>query len=117
MTDSLRALKFLVIAMGVVIVVGTAVVVITIFQRAAAPGSDAVSAERAERRGPARPEARGGFGTQQLEIPRGSRIADMIAEDDRLILRLELADGTRRIVVLDTESGARLGTFEIRESP
>ena len=36
MTDSLRALKFLVIGMGVAIVVGTAVVVATIVQRAGA---------------------------------------------------------------------------------
>ena len=50
-------------------------------------------------------------------MPRGGRIVDMIAEGGRLFVRLETSAGTPRIVVLDTATGARLGTFEVRESP
>lgn len=117
MTDSLRALKFLVIAMGVVIVIGTAVVVVTIFQRASAKWTEDSRVGRAEEGTSPSVAIRTGFGTRTLEVPRGSRIVGMVAEGDRLIVRLELTDGARRILVLDTMTGARLGTFEVREAP
>jgi len=58
-----------------------------------------------------------GFGTRTLEVPRGSRIVSMVAEGDRLIVRLERDGGGRQILILDTMTGARLGTFEVREAP
>lgn len=114
MTDSLRALKFLVIAMGVVIVIGTGVVVITIFLRAGAKLADDGLAGQATVPGTV---VSTGFGTRTLEVPRGSRIVSMVAEGDRLIVRLEGAGGGRQILILDTMTGARLGTFEVREAP
>ncbi len=117
MTDSLRALKFLVIGMGVAIVVGTAVVVVTIVQRAGAGWGDIRSAEATMETAAPDATPRPGFGTRTLDVPRGGRIVDMIAEGDRLFVRLETSEGARRIVVLDTATGARLGAFEVRESP
>lgn len=117
MTDSLRALKFLVIAMGVVIIIGTAVVVVTIFQRASTgwggdqpvgPAIEVVASDAA-------PSS--GFGTRTLDVPRSSRIVDMAAEGDRLFIHLETSGGGHRIVVLDTATGVRLGAFDIREAP
>lgn len=117
MTDSLRALKFLVIGMGVAIVVGTAVVVATIVQRAGAGWGDARSTGSAIEAAAPDAAPHPVFGTRTLDAPRGGRIVDMIAEGDRLFVRLETPEGTPRIVVLDTATGARLGTFEVRESP
>ena len=117
MTDSLRALKFLVIGMGVAIVVGTAVVVATIVQRVGAGWGDARSTGSTVEATAPGAVSHPGFGTRTLDVPRGGRIVDMIAEGDRLFVRLETSAGTPRIVVLDTATGARLGTFEVRESP
>lgn len=117
MTDSLRALKFLVIAMGVVIIIGTAVVVITIFQRASTGwgGNQQVRPAIEVAASDAAPSP--GFGIRTIDVPRGSRIVDMIAEGDRLFVRLEMSEGTHRIIVLDTVTGGRLGEFEVRGAP
>tara|TARA_A100001037_G_scaffold101034_2_gene92050 strand:- start:1743 stop:2108 length:366 start_codon:yes stop_codon:yes gene_type:complete len=121
MTDSLRALKILVIAMGVVIVIGTAVVIITIIQRASANWGDApanqVDQLSTSRTTPLDSTPLTGFGTRTLEIPRDSEIVDMVAQGDRLIVRLKLADGSRQILVLDMMTGARIGVFELRQGP
>ncbi len=117
MTDSLRALRFLVIAMGVAIVVGTAVVVVTIFQRASTGWGDAQPAEPAVETAASDAVPHSGFGIRMLDVPRGSRVVDMAADGNRLIVHLEMSGGGRRIVVLDTATGARLGAFEVREVP
>ena len=117
MTDSLRALKFLVIAMGAVILIGTGVVIITIIQRASAKLSD---------EGPATPASEAftpeytsptGFGSRTLEVPRDSRIVNMVAAGDHLIVRVEVAGGGYQIIILDIISGVRLGLFDFREAP
>ena len=117
MTDSLRALKFLFIAMGAVIVIGTGVVIITIIQRASAKLSDEDPAPQASQASVPEITAPTGFGSRTLEVPRGSRIVNMVAEGNRLIVRLDVAGGGRQILILDTMTGARLGTFEVREAP
>tara|TARA_Y100001934_G_C11888365_1_gene556474 strand:- start:179 stop:544 length:366 start_codon:yes stop_codon:yes gene_type:complete len=121
MTDSLRALKILVIVMGVVIVIGTAVVIITIIKRANTNWSELsvqsmnqVPVGQANVSGQA---STAGFGTQTVEIPRESEIADMVTQGDRLIIRLELTDGSQQVLILDMETGHRIGVFEIRSGP
>jgi len=119
MTNSLRALKILVIAMGVVIVIGTAVVIITIFQRASVnwnvsslqstdqtPGSQVHTSGQASLTG---------FGTRTLEIPEDSEIINMVAQGDRLIVSLNLVDGSLQILILDMMTGYRIGLFELRQ--
>lgn len=117
MTDSLRALKFLVIAMGAVIVIGTAVLVITIIQRVGAKLTDDGPASQVGQAAAPESTAPKGFGSRTLDVPRGSRIVNMVAEGNRLIVRLDVAGGGRQILILDTMTGARLGTFEVREAP
>ena len=121
MTNSLRALKILVIAMGVVIVIGTAVVIITIFQRASINWSES-SAQSTDQAPVSQTHAPGhaspaGFGIRALEIPRESEIIDMVAQDNRLIVRLKLVDGSRQILILDTMTGYQIGVFELRQGP
>jgi hypothetical protein len=108
----MQTLKALVIVLGVMIVAGIAVVGVTIYHRATNLVNSPVprSAEPAGRTG-----LGPGFGKVALELPAGSRIVEMTAEDDRLILRLRLADGGRQILILDMATGKRLGTFELRD--
>ncbi len=116
----MQTLKTLVIVLGVMIVAGIAVVGVTIYHRTTNPVNSPVpdstepaakpSAEPAVRTGPGP-----GFGRVVLELPPGSRIVEMTAEDGRLILRLRLADGGRQILILDMATGKRLGTFELKE--
>ena len=95
----MRALKILVVVMGVMLVVGFAALV-------------ALIAGRISRGGPAGTAAHG-FGSPPIDVPRGARIEAMTAVADRLILALELPDGGRQLVVIDLATGVRLGTIEL----
>ena len=100
----MQALKALVIVLGVMIVAGIAVIGVTIYHRA----TNLVNS-------PVPGSTEPGFARVALELPPGSRIVEMTAEGDRLILRLRLADGGWRILILDMATGKRLGTFELRD--
>ncbi len=120
----MKALKTLVIVLGVMVVAGIAVIGVTIYHRATnlvnSPVPDSPESL-------AKPAAEPGigpgfgpgfgpwFGKVALELPPGSRIVEMTAEDARLILRLDLADGGRQILILDLATGKRLGIFELKE--
>lgn len=112
----MQALKALVIVLGVMIVAGIAVIGVTIYHRATNLVNSPVpgSTEPAVRTGFG-PGFGPGFGRVALDLPPGSRVVEMTAEGDRLILRLRLADGGRRILILDMATGKRLGTFELRD--
>ncbi len=111
----MQALKTLVIVLGVVIVAGIAVIGVTIYHRATNPVNSPVPDSPKPAAKPATEPGFGpGFGRVVLELPPGSRVVEMTAEDDRLILRLRLADGGRQIIILDMATGKRLGTFELR---
>jgi hypothetical protein len=98
----MRALKILVMVMGVVIVVGFGVVA-------------AVIAGRLARRDAAgMPHA---FAAGAVNIPHGARIEAMTAASDRLILDLALPGGGRDIIVFDLTTGTRLGTIELHPEP
>ena len=98
----MRALKALVIVMGVLLVGGTAVLVTELISRASHRGPVGGSA------GPARP-----FDTV-LDLPAGASIREMRPVGERLVLRVGLAGGGEQILLLDIGSGARLGTIELR---
>ncbi len=98
----MRALRILVVVMGVMLVVGFAALVAIIAGRVS--------------RGPAATAAHG-FGSPAIEIPRGARIEAMTAGSDRLVLALELPGGERQLVVIDLAKGVRLGTIELHPVP
>ncbi len=86
---SLRILKFVTILLGVLIVLGTTVVGVTIVKRLSEPAA------------PARIAA-------TLDEPEGTRIAAIAATQDRLALHLQ-GGGPDRVVLLDPRTGARTG--------
>jgi hypothetical protein len=99
----MRALKILVVVMGVMLVVGFATLA-------------ALIAGRISRGGPAATAAHG-FAASPIDIPHGARIKAMTAGPDRLILALTLPDGGSQLVVIDLAKGVRLGTIELHQVP
>jgi|SRR5579864_837769 len=102
----MRALKILVVVMGVLLVVGVAVVIATIVYRAIHQGVSTVAVAPA-----ASPHA---FGSATVRLPAGAKVVEMRNVGSRLVLRFERVDGTEALLVLDPETGAVLGTIELR---
>ena len=97
----MRALKILVVVMGVMLIGGFALLV-------------AIVAGRLPR-GASVPRS---FAATAIDIPRDARIGAMTAAGtDRLVLELVLPGGGRQLIVIDLATGARLGAIELREPP
>jgi Family of unknown function (DUF6476) len=96
----MRALKILVVVMGVLLVIGFAALIAGIAAKMSRdrPGA---SVERP-------------FAAGAIDIPPGARIETMTASSNRLILDLALPDGERQLLVVDLATGARLGTIALR---
>jgi hypothetical protein len=99
----MRALKILVVVMGIMIVGGFAALIVVIVGRIS-------------HRGPAPAETPKAF-ARSIDIPRGARIEAMTAGGDRLVVGLELPDGNRQLLIIDLATGARLGTVELHPAP
>ena len=99
----MRALKILVVVMGVMLVVGFAALVVVIAGRVSRGGPAATAAHE--------------FAAVPIDVPRGARIEAMTAGPDRLILALALPEGGRQLVVIDLVKGVRLGTIELHPVP
>jgi hypothetical protein len=96
-----RALKILVIVLGVLLVGGVVALIAMIVSRGGA--------------GTPRPAAaRGAAYDAAIDLPSGARIISTQPDGARLVVMLALADGRRQILLLDLASGARLGTIELR---
>ena len=89
----MRALKALVIGMGVLIAAGLAVVVVTVANRTLDGGKPPTEAT--------------------LALPTGAEVLETALDGDRVALRLRLADGTTAIHVFDLATGRRLATARI----
>lgn len=94
----MRALKALVIGMGVLIVAGLIVVVVTI----------------ANRGGVARPT---GFDTAGLGLPAGSEIAAIEAVGDRLAVHVRIPGEGDRILIVDPADGTIVGRIAPEGAP
>ena len=96
----MRVLKVLTIVMGVMIVVGTGVLVAVIAHRIAspAPGRSPVAGQA--------PLA------QVLDEPAGTRIAGIAAVGDRLAVQLQ-GGGADRVVLVDARSGEVVGRITL----
>jgi hypothetical protein len=86
-------LKSLVIVMGIAIIVGATVVVMTIIQRAGtlAPAASA----------------------KAIELPAGATVVGQDISDKRILLRIRLADGKEQLLIVDADSGAVRATFTL----
>jgi hypothetical protein len=95
----MQALKTLVIVMGVLLLLGTAALVVGIIYK--------VNHRAA-------PIAAGAGGTQQsVTLPAGARIEATETSGDRLVVRATLADGGTELVLFDLRNGTRLSTIDL----
>jgi hypothetical protein len=99
----MRALKILVVVMGIMLIVGFAALVAVIAGRISRGGST--------------PTVTRAFSSRAIEIPRGARIEAMTAGPDRLVLGLTLPEGGRQLLIIDLATGVRLGTIELQPTP
>jgi hypothetical protein len=88
--NGMRALKVLTVVMGVMILVGTAVLVAVIIHRASSGPAASASVALV------------------LNEPAGTRIAGIAAAGDRLALQLQ-GGGADRVVLVDPRSGVVVG--------
>lgn len=86
-------LKALVIGMGIAIIVGVTVMVTTIIQRAGNLAPAAMA--------------------KAIELPAGAKVVGQDISDKRILLRIRLAGGEERLLVIDADSGAVRATFPL----
>jgi hypothetical protein len=98
MGNSMRALKIAVIAMGVLIVVGTTALIVVVAHRLSSPPSLVATL-------PASLAA-------VLDEPAGTRIAGIAAVRDRLAIQLQ-GGGADRVVLIDPDTGAVTGRISL----
>ncbi len=93
----IRALKIAVVAMGVLILLGTATLVVLIVRKAAGPLA-----------------AAGGGAAQELVMqePEGTRIVGLAAAQDRIAVQLQ-GGGPDRVLLFDPRTLARTGTVRL----
>ena len=105
----MRGLKSLVIGMGVLIVIGLTVVIITVVKRYNDPESknsvkvpNTVSVPVAV-----------GFGEKRLSIPKGAKILETVLSGERLVITLQLSGGDQAILLINSTTGKRTGLIRL----
>ncbi len=99
-TRNMKPLIALVIIMGVLIVAGLVVVVVTIANRL---GADRTASTRTTAE----------FATVDLPVPAGCEVTETTAADDRLILRLGSGERCNQVLIVDMATGRLLGTLRL----
>jgi hypothetical protein len=100
----MRALKILVVVMGVMVVAGMALLAVGIADHLG-HGHLGVGA--------AAPEVTPG-GHHAIDLPVGAKVLGMAGDGGRVILRLGLADGGEQLWLVDWNTGARLAIIDLR---
>ncbi len=97
--------------MGVLIIIGTAIVGYTIVQRrsSANGGADATAAAAVPGKSPM------SFGEVMAKLPADVVVEEMVGEGDRLMVRVRDADASQSILIFDLNSGRRLGVIHLTE--
>jgi hypothetical protein len=109
----MKALKGLVAFLGLLLVIGLGVLGYGLYTKAHIKGSGSATAAASARSAPA---AVAEFGTVQIPLPAGSRVEQMTAVGDRVVLRLSGA-GPERLLVIDPAQGKVAGAFVLTPEP
>ena len=99
----MRTLKILVAVMGVMLVAGIAVLIVTIAGRASRNSAGLATSPP--------------FAAAPIDLPHGARIEAMAVGPDRLVIDVVQTDGSRQLLILELATGRRLGTIPLRTSP
>lgn len=106
----MRALKVLVIVMGVLLVAGIVALGFAVQYRLNHP-------RPAPAGSPAAAPAIGPVGTPSamtLDLPPGARVVGAEASGDRLVVRVELASGGEELIIVNLATGAPVATVTLR---
>ena len=103
----MRALKLLVIVMGLLIVIGFTALIVIIVGRITHPGEGKSQASTSSQP----------FAAAPIELRSGARIEAMAVGPDRLVLNVALPNGERELVVIETATGRRLGSIPVHIAP
>jgi hypothetical protein len=95
----MKALKIIVIVMGVMLVAGVAALAVAVAERLGHPAAPLPASSAAPR---------------IVGIPAGAHVISAETQGDRVTVRLALADGAEQLWLIDWRSGARLATIELR---
>ena len=98
----MRTLKALVICMGILIVVGTAILAVMIARRGG--DSSAASGDSSTT-------------TAQMALPADARVVETALDGDRIALRIVLVDGGQRVIIIDAPTGRRGGAVDLMPGP
>lgn len=104
----MRGLKGLVIGMGVLIVVGLTVVIVTVIKR---QGNDSPSAIKSPV-GVSVPIEHG-FGEKRVQIPKGAKVVETVIDGNRLVVRLDLNSNEQALLIVDFSTGQRVGLIRL----
>jgi hypothetical protein len=96
----MRALKVLVVVMGVLLAVGVIALAMAV-------------AARIERGGTASTLAKANTGPVRDALPAGSRVLAAELSGDRLMVRVALADGGEQLLLFDAKSGLPVAVIEL----
>ena len=99
----MRALKILVVVMGVMLVAGVAILFASIAGRVSRNSAGLASSPP--------------FAGAPIDLPQDARIETMAVGPDRLVVDVVLADGTRQLLILDLVTGRRLGMIPLHTAP
>ncbi len=102
----MQALKIIVVVMGLLIVIGFAVLVVGLYQKATRFDAEPEAAAAAA-----------AFGTVRLAQPLDAEVLETSATAGRLFVRLRDSTSREWIVVLDLKTGRVLGTIEVHGQP
>ncbi len=105
----LGVVKIASVVMGIMIVVGLAVIGVTIAKRLSGAG-DSSAEQLPAATAVGAPQA---VGDHDIALPRGARLIGTALDGNRLALRLELVDGRAAILLVDAGTGARLGLLTL----
>ena len=105
-----RALKFAVVGMGVLIVIGLVIIFVTIAKRmGGGKGADDAAAQGH----PLPAAAVAPFGDTVITIPRGGRMVDFRSDGNRLLIHVRPPGLEDVIHVIDLATGKPLGTVTV----
>ena len=100
----MRALKALVIGMAVLIFAGVVVLIVGIVDKAGEldgqSPADAVV-----------------FDPQAIALPAGASVQETRIDGGRIVVRLALADGTARLLVISAATGKQTGIIDLKPAP
>src|SRR5690348_17208371 len=100
----MRALKILVVVMGVMLVGGTAALIAAIIHRASQHASTTSA-----------PPSPRDFHAA-VALPPGARVLTADLAGDRILVRLARAEGGEALIIIDAKSGSALGTIDLLPS-